>query len=446
MAPDRARREALALADPLPDPRVRRPPGRGAVEGQPAEGPVHRRGPARPRGPADGRAVHRARPGQPRPPARGVHGAARPGPDADLLDPPDGGRRGDVRVGRDRRPRPAGRRRPACATSSAPAAGGRSGSPSTASSAPTWLAELPGRRGRPAGRTAAFELELLPGADPAAILAAVLGARASVTRFEVVEPSLEALFIEHVGRPADDDATLAPEVATASLSTERRGLMARRDPLLPNAGIVARREYRDRTRSPLFLGLDGRPGGPGDARRGRADRASATWIGRRSPGSPSCRRDAELAAASRRRRRQPPQHAARRRRRSGDWERPYRGRGRRTTRPRPSARWRPASSAGSSSSSGCRAARSTSRSGPSRGRTAPRSQILERRRVRHRRPRLERPAPSRTQTGAVPCRRPSRSSRSTSPTDGGSAARRAAGGQPRRSSGSCSSSCCSSRS
>ncbi|MEO8570424.1 MAG: ABC transporter permease [Chloroflexota bacterium] len=29
--------------------------------------------------------------------------------------------------------------------------------------------------------------------------------------------------------------------------------MAGRDPLLPNAGIVARREYRDRTRSPLFL-------------------------------------------------------------------------------------------------------------------------------------------------------------------------------------------------
>ncbi len=29
--------------------------------------------------------------------------------------------------------------------------------------------------------------------------------------------------------------------------------MARSDPLLPNAGIIARREYRDRTRSPLFL-------------------------------------------------------------------------------------------------------------------------------------------------------------------------------------------------
>ena len=39
------------------------------------------------------------------------------------------------------------------------------------------------------------------------------------------------------------------------VAVDRRGrLMARSDPLLPNAGIVARREYRDRTRSPLFLG------------------------------------------------------------------------------------------------------------------------------------------------------------------------------------------------
>ena len=29
--------------------------------------------------------------------------------------------------------------------------------------------------------------------------------------------------------------------------------MAGRDPLLPNAAIVARREYRDRVRSPLFV-------------------------------------------------------------------------------------------------------------------------------------------------------------------------------------------------
>src|SRR5215831_12226319 len=29
--------------------------------------------------------------------------------------------------------------------------------------------------------------------------------------------------------------------------------MAGRDPLLPNAGVVARREYRDRVRGPLYL-------------------------------------------------------------------------------------------------------------------------------------------------------------------------------------------------
>ena len=29
--------------------------------------------------------------------------------------------------------------------------------------------------------------------------------------------------------------------------------MARHDPLLPNAAIIARREYRDRIRGPLFL-------------------------------------------------------------------------------------------------------------------------------------------------------------------------------------------------
>jgi len=80
--------------------------------------------------------------------------------------------------------------------------------------APAWLAELPGveavRRD-----AAGAELELLPGADPAAILSGVLGRGTTVSRFEIAEPSLEALFIEHVGRPADDDTTLAPDVAPA---------------------------------------------------------------------------------------------------------------------------------------------------------------------------------------------------------------------------------------
>jgi ABC-2 type transport system ATP-binding protein len=76
--------------------------------------------------------------------------------------------------------------------------------------APVWLADLPGvealRRDASGG-----ELELLPGADPSAILAAVVGRGSAVSRFEVTEPSLEALFIEHVGRPADETSTLAPE-------------------------------------------------------------------------------------------------------------------------------------------------------------------------------------------------------------------------------------------
>ena len=44
-----------------------------------------------------------------------------------------------------------------------------------------------------------------------------------MTRFELVEPSLEALFIEHVGRPADDDARLAPGLAAPPL---QRGSVA----------------------------------------------------------------------------------------------------------------------------------------------------------------------------------------------------------------------------
>ena len=89
------------------------PQGRAALEGQPAEGPVHRRGPPRPAGDAHGRAVHRPRPGQRDAPARGVPRAAGPRPDRRVLDPPDGGRGGAVRVGRDRRPRPDGDRRAA---------------------------------------------------------------------------------------------------------------------------------------------------------------------------------------------------------------------------------------------------------------------------------------------------------------------------------------------
>jgi ABC-2 type transport system ATP-binding protein len=83
--------------------------------------------------------------------------------------------------------------------------------------APTWLAALPdvgSARPNPSG----FELELPPHADPATILAAVLARGASVTRFEVVEPSLETLFIEYVGHPADDDPTLATDLPAPAMS------------------------------------------------------------------------------------------------------------------------------------------------------------------------------------------------------------------------------------
>ena len=74
---------------------------------------------------------------------------------------------------------------------------------------PAWLASLPGVVAvRPAAGYA--ELELAAEAEPSAVLAATVARGARVTRFEVAEPSLEAIFIERVGRPADDPATLAP--------------------------------------------------------------------------------------------------------------------------------------------------------------------------------------------------------------------------------------------
>ena len=75
---------------------------------------------------------------------------------------------------------------------------------------PPWLADLPGIEAIRRDASGA-ELALLPAADPAAILSAVLARGATVTRFEVVEPSLEALFIEYVGLSPDHDATRAPD-------------------------------------------------------------------------------------------------------------------------------------------------------------------------------------------------------------------------------------------
>lgn len=69
---------------------------------------------------------------------------------------------------------------------------------------PAWLRSIDGVAAvRPAAGFA--ELELLPGTKPRDVLAAALARGALVSHFEVAEPSLEAIFIEHVGRPPGDE-------------------------------------------------------------------------------------------------------------------------------------------------------------------------------------------------------------------------------------------------
>jgi len=73
-----------------------------------------------------------------------------------------------------------------------------------------WLADMPGVTRIRSGADHT-EVELTNGIDPTALLAEALARGAQVTRFELTEPTLEALFIEHVGRPPDEgEGTLAP--------------------------------------------------------------------------------------------------------------------------------------------------------------------------------------------------------------------------------------------
>ncbi len=84
---------------------------------------------------------------------------------------------------------------------------------------PTWLGTIDGVAAvRPAGGFT--ELELRPGIEPREVLAAALVRGALVTHFEVAEPSLEAIFIEHVGRPPDAEDDVSATPATASMLDE----------------------------------------------------------------------------------------------------------------------------------------------------------------------------------------------------------------------------------
>jgi ABC-2 type transport system ATP-binding protein len=50
-----------------------------------------------------------------------------------------------------------------------------------------------------------FAVELVPGGDAGALLAALVAERVPLRRFEVLEPSLHQIFVERVGRAAGAD-------------------------------------------------------------------------------------------------------------------------------------------------------------------------------------------------------------------------------------------------
>jgi ABC-type uncharacterized transport system ATPase subunit len=59
------------------------------------------------------------------------------------------------------------------------------------------------------------EAEVAPGYDPELVLQAALKRGCRVLHFEIADPSLEEIFIEHVGQIDTSERTLAPKAAYA---------------------------------------------------------------------------------------------------------------------------------------------------------------------------------------------------------------------------------------
>ncbi|HEY3334770.1 MAG TPA: ATP-binding cassette domain-containing protein [Candidatus Limnocylindrales bacterium] len=72
-----------------------------------------------------------------------------------------------------------------------------------------WLSAVAGARIIQAG-VERSSVELDPGTEPEDVLAAAVNAGARVLHFEVADPTLEQIFIDHVGRTPDEDMRLAP--------------------------------------------------------------------------------------------------------------------------------------------------------------------------------------------------------------------------------------------